>query len=917
MKTLHFRSFEMLAIATGAMLLVLVGGCSRQWHRLRADREAECLVEQKGGYFDGGRVDADPLSRLADPNAIDCPPQPPDDPQSHALMHCVDGKKGYQGWGDFGRVSRVDSMHWLESLPMDEQGTVRLDLREAVRVARLHSRDYQRNVENLYLSALDVSFERFRFDHQFSGGTRVDQVYRGRSVGATSPLLLESFAGTRKLTATGGELVVGFANSLLWDFWGDNTDVFSSALDFSIVQPLLRFGGRARVLENLTQSERNLLANVRQMEQYRQGFFLDIVAGRNSGPGPSTGNNVGQAGLGVIAGTPSGRSGAPSAGGYLGLLQDQQEIRNRVANVAALRDSLAQLEAAFDSNRISTRLQVDQARQALLNGQSSLLTAKAAYESRIDGFKIDLGLPPDLELVVEDPALDQFVLIDPDLTDIQTDLEVVLSEIRAVRYSPTDEFIAEARKRIAEFRESIEEQLSRADEDMQLLDESLEQRKEQLQRVAEKIRTLQADVDRNVYDEDQLVDRSDELKQRLPAIRKAFDEKLTLLAGDEPLETEEEKKRKEEDKDETKTPEKSDELDAFRTTRSEVERREATPQEKSWKGLSEAAIKVSDLLLELSLVRAEVRLQGISLQNTDTEAPEAIEYARANRLDWMNARANLVDTWRKIEFFANELESDLDVVMDGRLGTEPDNIFEFDSDRSRLRFGLRFDTPTARLAERNRYRVALLNYQRARRDYMLFEDRVVQSIRNTIRIIALSEINLEVRRAAVQVAIAQVDNARLKLNPPLKPGQTKGGSPTAARDLVSALSDLLDAQNDFLNVWVSNQVLRIVLDFEMGTMQLDPTGVWIDPAEGESALISSGISSGTNSGGSTQDSRGGKSSPLEEDLSSEKELSLDATREADWEAALSELRLTDPVDPQPPLELDFSQLLQDPQNLRE
>lgn len=46
---------------------------------------------------------------------------------------------------------------------------------------------------------------------------------------------------------------------------------------------------------------------------------------------------------------------------------------------------------------------------------------------------------------------------------------------------------------------------------------------------------------------------------------------------------------------------------------------------------------------------------------------------------------------------------------------------------------------------------------------------------------------------------------------------------------MSALTDLLDAQNDLLNVWVSYEALRILLDFEMGTMQLDPVGMWIDP----------------------------------------------------------------------------------------
>ena len=115
---------------------------------------------------------------------------------------------------------------------------------------------------------------------------------------------------------------------------------------------------------------------------------------------------------------------------------------------------------------------------------------------------------------------------------------------------------------------------------------------------------------------------------------------------------------------------------------------------------------------------------------------------------------------------------------------------------------------------------------------MLFEDSISQSLRNTVRIIKLSQINLEVRRAAVQVAIAQVDIARLRLNPPVKPNQTsRASSPTAARDLVDALGDLLDAQNDLLNVWVSYEVLRVLLDFEMGTMQLSADGDWVDPGQ--------------------------------------------------------------------------------------
>jgi hypothetical protein len=131
--------------------------------------------------------------------------------------------------------------------------------------------------------------------------------------------------------------------------------------------------------------------------------------------------------------------------------------------------------------------------------------------------------------------------------------------------------------------------------------------------------------------------------------------------------------------------------------------------------------------------------------------------------------------------------------------------------------------------ERNNYRETLIEYQRARRDYMLFEDRISQSLRNTLRIIELSQLNFELRRAAVHVAVSQVDQASFRLNAPPRQGQQMQFGATTARDLVSALTDLLDAQNDFLNVWVNYEVLRMLLDFELGVLQLDQDGNWIDP----------------------------------------------------------------------------------------
>ncbi|MFO0942198.1 MAG: hypothetical protein U0930_15790 [Pirellulales bacterium] len=54
-------------------------------------------------------------------------------------------------------------------------------------------------------------------------------------------------------------------------------------------------------------------------------------------------------------------------------------------------------------------------------------------------------------------------------------------------------------------------------------------------------------------------------------------------------------------------------------------------------------------------------------------------------------------------------------------------------------------------------------------------------------------------------------------------------SPTAARDAVTALSDLLTTQNNLIGTYVNYEALRRSLDLNMGTMQVDSEGIWIDP----------------------------------------------------------------------------------------
>ena len=229
--------------------------CTRPYYRRQADREVNCIIDNKSMARRARRrvefrIDVDPRSRMFDPNSPDCPPMPPDDPMSHQLMHCVDCKPGSPCWKHMGKTPYVDNPTWEDYLPRDEDGNVVLDLTGAVQLALLESPEYQQQLETLYLSGLDVTFERFRFDTQFFGGSSIFYTAEGPERSGTAGRVEPAGGAARrdpdnrfrveKLTATGGELVVGFANSLMWQFAGPDNYTSSTLLDFNLVQPLLR-----------------------------------------------------------------------------------------------------------------------------------------------------------------------------------------------------------------------------------------------------------------------------------------------------------------------------------------------------------------------------------------------------------------------------------------------------------------------------------------------------------------------------------------------------------------------------------------------------------------------------------------------------------------------------------------------------
>lgn len=789
----------------------LCAGCTRRYYREQADDVGHQLTT--GFAAEAGQPLRDdiasivPPSRMFDPFNPDFPPMPPDDPTAHTRMHCVDGKRAYN-WHKYPSTGEVDDQHWLSFLPWNEQGRVQIDMTGAVQLAYVHSREYRKELEDLYLSALDVSFERFRFDAQFFAGNATFWNADGRlrtGAGQVSRLSTETGGSMTKLYAAGGQLIVDVANTIVWQFSGTDSDVNATLLDFSFIQPLLRFGGRARILERLTLVERQLIYNVRQMEQYRQSFYAQVATGRAVSEGPNRRGGVSGAGLQGFTGFGGGfgrlnvaggsASGVVDAGGFLGLLQDQVQIRNQEANVSSLRDSLATLQINFEYNRLGNKFQVELARQALYEGQSKLLAAKAAYQTRLDTFKVFLGLPPDLEVDVRDPLLDQFELIDPQMTRLTERADAASLRIPRGRKIVADDLV-EFLEGPTAVRLEAEKHLESVEADFAVLEQNFPRREAQLEKLQQRPEMAEGDLPADAYSVEGLRKRRDSLRRDLDKLKGNLSDTWT-------------------------------QLEKLRTDLPNLTQEDARKQF----DLIHPALTAQ--LVTLSLAQARARVDAIVWTPIDVGWQDAVETARLNRRDWMNARAALVDTWRLIEFNANALKSGLNVTMNGDITTVGDNPAKFRDTTGRIRLGLEFDAPLTRVAERNIYRQSLIEYQQARRNYMLFEDRVSQSLRAIVRTIELNQLNFEIRRSALQVAFQQVDLARARLGRPPQADETPAAyaadQSNVGRDLVTAYGSLLDDQNNFIAVWVNYEVQRLGLDFEMGTMQLDDRGLWIDP----------------------------------------------------------------------------------------
>jgi hypothetical protein len=840
------RSTQLALIA--AVAIVATGGCSRQSFRERTDKDVEAIISQKNvvpkWQVQNWHVYPDPRARYADPSNPDFPPYPPDDYATKVLSPNPQrpGQGGVgrnEGDGYIKQITEWDAQNRAEdgagppgaaagpaaasdggatadgsgykvALQSNER-MYRIRLDQAVELGLYNSREFQDRREDLYLAALPVSLERFGFSAQAFAAERMLLSLGGRE---TSPVgqqwQINTSAGFGRRFSTGAALLVQLANQVVVDLSSGRPSVSAGTLGLTLTQPFLRGGGFAVTLEALTQAERNLVYAIRSFAHFRSVFFVALT-----GQGDYTNSPYGLQGLSVNLGRGIGSNLTANPVGYLPTILRSAILANERSNVAAFEQYLRQYQNLEEGGAVN-KLQVGRIEQQLLQGRVTVLLRTQEYIDNIDNFKLQLGLPATFPLELDEtplrPIRDQLGRIEQVYEQFRQfeaaagrfDVNEPAAALRdRWRKLLTDSDLTRGSTLAKQYPEAADRLKGRTNDDLNKLAAGLRERRRQLLDArAEKLKAGQS------------VDAEDrELEQGSVDLDRAEFELSIRRYEARPWAGEADVKKRE-----------GLQATMFREVLNNgmlvvVPARNQRLDELRTRWPDAPALVVDDR----DLIRAPL-----------DDAYQSVEAAALNnRYDLMNARAQVVDAWRQVAVTANALQGVFDVEYDLSTNSPPGGSRPLALGGSRLlqQVRLRIEPPFVRRAERNQYRAALIAYQRQRRTLIAYEDNVVTDVRTDLRALRQLAQTFLVQQRAVELAYAQVDNARLTINAPPDPrADASAGAAAQTEQLLNVQAALVRAQNDLYTSWVRYLTARMTLYLDLELLPLDPRGIWSDVA---------------------------------------------------------------------------------------
>lgn len=358
-----------------AALALVGGGCSASHYRKSADRAAYGVIREKTPLV----PNMDPAFTIERTNGFALDALPVNDKVEPFLG--PDGER--------------------------ERGARRLRLEDALAIAVTQSRAYQARKEQLYLSALALTLTRHNFTPLFSArgsGAFAGQTERAvryeldEATGQLRPVLSDQLVEERSVSGSGqinaswllrdvGRLTASFTTSFLRFLSGGQRP--SSQLTATFVRPLVRDAGYKQQMEALTQAERDLLYAMRDFTRYRRDFSVQI------------------------------------ASAYYNVLGDRDRVRNAWLNLESSRKNAERIRALAEEGRV-TQTDLGRIAQQELSAESAWINAVRGYKQSLDNFKLQLGLPLETHLVLDDSELAALQIRHPEIS-VEDSIRIALN----------------------------------------------------------------------------------------------------------------------------------------------------------------------------------------------------------------------------------------------------------------------------------------------------------------------------------------------------------------------------------------------------------------------------------------------------------------------------------------------------------
>ena len=275
-----------------------------------------------------------------------------------------------------------DSFDFLDNEADSEIDASIVSLNDALDLAFQHSKDYQTQKERLYLEALALTFDRYRYVPVFSATGAGDyqwdtqdkfvqdmQALTGiENINTSESTFSNTSLGARYLLKSGGAVALNLTNNFTRFLTGDTSEFSTGALIGSFTQPLLRDFGSDIETEALLQAERDLLYRLRDFTRFRKNFAVRV------------------------------------ASDYYSVLLNRETARNYYAGLLATNLSLER-EQAFQAEGLTTLLQVGRLEQSSLQADLRWTSSITRYKRNLDNFKILIGLNADDNIMLDDEEM--------------------------------------------------------------------------------------------------------------------------------------------------------------------------------------------------------------------------------------------------------------------------------------------------------------------------------------------------------------------------------------------------------------------------------------------------------------------------------------------------------------------------------